>query len=173
MPSRLCFHFAGFRLAGCGLVSSENALEAMGISVEEAREVDKKLTRKSKTKRDRRVCVCGHAVSKHTTYNGILVCKPSAMMCPCKKITPVLEAEDTRMFLRKTEGAGPMHALTRGISACLEAGRQVEWIVSLQCARCGSSDKRVTPVPVTQNGYSADYATGFDALLCDDCRVAV
>jgi len=154
-------------------VSDKSALEVLGISFEEAREVDKKLSRKSKAKRDRRVCLCGHGVSKHTTYNGILVCKPSAMTCPCKKINPVLEAEDTRMFLRKTEGAGPMHALSRGIYACLEAGKKVEWIVALECDRCHATDKRVVPVPVTQNGFSADYATGFDALLCDECRLAV
>lgn len=154
-------------------MSDKNALELLGISFEEARDVDQKLSKKGKAKRDRRVCLCGHGVSKHTTFNGILVCKPSAMMCPCKKINPVLEAEDTRMFLRKTEGAGPMHALSRGLYACIEAGRKVEWIVPLQCDRCKSKDKRVVPAPVTQNGFSADYATGFDALLCDDCRLKV
>jgi len=150
-----------------------DALAKLGMSLEEVREVDEKLTRKNKAKRDRRVCLCGHGVSKHTTFNGILVCKPSAMMCPCKRLRPVLEAEDTRMFLRKTEGAGAMHALSRGIYAALEAGRSVEWIVDLTCDKCNATDKRVVPVPVTQNGFLADYATGFDALLCDDCRVAV
>lgn len=150
-----------------------DALSKLGMSLDEVREVDEKLTKKNKIKRDRRVCLCGHAVSKHTTFNGILVCKPSAMMCPCKKIRPVLEADDTRMFLRKTEGAGAMHALSRGLYACIEAGRKVEWIVDLACDKCGATDKRVVPVPVTQNGFLADHATGFDALLCDDCRVAV
>jgi len=77
------------------------------------------------------------------------------------------------MFLRKTEGAGAMHALSRGLYACIEAGRKVEWVVDLACDKCGATDKRVVPVPVTQSGYLADYATGFDALLCDECRVSV
>lgn len=160
-------------MVGCGLVSDKNALEMLGISLDEAREIDGKLTKKAKVKRDRRICLCGHGVSKHTTYNGILTCKPSAMMCPCKKVNPVLEADDTRVFMRKTEGAAAMHALSRGMYACLESGKEVRWIVDLHCDRCGSTDKRVVPVPVTQNGFAADYATGFDALLCDDCRLAV
>jgi len=76
------------------------------------------------------------------------------------------------MFLRKTEGAGAMHALSRGIYAAIEAGRSVEWIVDLVCDKCNAQGKRVVPVPVTQNGFISDYATGFDALLCDDCRVS-
>lgn len=154
--------------------SNMNALEQIGISLDEAKEADDKLLEKSRRgNRDRRVCVCGHALTKHTTYAGILTCKPSAMLCPCKKIRPVLSAEDTRMFLRKTEGAGAMHALSRGMYASLSAGKDVQWIVPLECDRCKAKDKRVVPVPVTQSGFSADGPTGFDALLCDDCRVAV
>lgn len=152
---------------------AKDALAMLGISLEEAREVDQALLERSKKgPRDRRVCICGHAMNKHSNYVGIVECKPTAMRCPCKKPRPVLEVEDTRLFLRKTEGAGAMHALARGMYASLSAGREVTWIVDLQCDKCGSTDKQVTPVPVTQSGYSSDEATGFDVLLCHDCRTA-
>lgn len=151
-----------------------DALAAMGLTPDEVAEADRKITAKTKAgNRDRRICVCGHAVSKHTTYSGILTCKPSALLCPCKKINPVLESSDTRVFLRKTEGAGAMHALSRGIYAAIQSGKDVKWIVDLKCDRCASTESNVVPVPVTQSGYSAEYATGFDALLCPSCRTSI
>ncbi len=153
---------------------SLDALEAMGLTFDEVEAADKAIVNKSKSGgRDKRICVCGHAVSKHTTYAGILTCKPSAMLCPCKKIHPVLTADDTRMFLRKTEGAGAMHALSRGIYACISAGKGVEWIIELACARCGKNDSKVVPVPVSASGRASDGPTGFDALLCSSCRTEV
>ena len=151
-----------------------NALAAMGLTPDEVAEADRKITEKTKAgNRDRRICVCGHAVSKHSNYAGVLTCKPSALLCPCKKVHPVLESSDTRVFLRKTEGAGAMHALSRGIYAAIQSGKDVKWIIDLKCDRCGSTEANVVPVPVTQSGYSADYATGFDALLCADCRTSI
>ena len=151
-----------------------DALSAMGLTPDEVAEADRKITEKTKAgNRDRRICVCGHAVSKHSNYAGILTCKPSALLCPCKKVNPVLESSDTRVFLRKTEGAGAMHALSRGIYAAIQSGKDVKWIIDLKCDRCGSTESNVVPVPVTQSGYAADHATGFDALLCATCRTSV
>lgn len=151
-----------------------NALEMMGITLEEADEADRVLTEKSKSrKQDSRICLCGHGVVKHTVYGGVVACKPSALSCPCKKVRSVLEADDTRYFLRKTAGAGPMHALARGIVASVKTGKGVRWIVDLQCDRCGKAEQNVVPVPVTQSGYSTDEATGFDALLCPGCRLEI
>lgn len=151
-----------------------DALAMMGLTVEEVQEADRKIIQKTKAGgRDRRICVCGHAVSKHTTYAGILDCKPSALRCPCKKIRPVLEVDDTRVFLRKTEGGGAMHALSRGIYSSIQAGKNVRWTIDLMCDRCGSTANNVVPVPVSQSGSSQDEATGFDALLCPSCRTEV
>ena len=155
-------------------MSEKNALEMMGISIEEALEVDNKLTEQNRSrKKDSRICICGHAVVKHTVYGGVVACKPSALTCPCKKVRSVLEAEDTRYFLRKTAGSGAMHALSRGIINSIKTHKSVEWIIPLACDRCGRSENNVVPVPVTQSGYAADEATGFDALLCPECRMAV
>jgi len=152
----------------------KDALALMGLTFEEVQEADKKIVDKARAGgRDRRICVCGHAVSKHTTYAGILTCKPSALLCPCKLVRPVLTCSDTRVFLRKTEGAGAMHALARGIYASLHSGKDVNWIIELQCDRCGSTKNNVVPVPVTQSGTSSSEATGFDKLLCPECRMEI
>jgi len=152
-----------------------NALEMMGITLEEGLAADKAMLEKTTTKRQRtpEICICGHSVTKHSNHVGLVNCKPAALDCPCKKLRVVLEAEDTRLFLRKTGGAGAMHALSRGITSSIQAGKAVKWTVDLMCDRCQSSANNVVPVPVTQNGYGADYATGFDALLCPECRTQV
>lgn len=148
--------------------SASDALSALGLTVEEVAEIDHALMTRSP--RDNRICLCGHGVSKHTEMAGVVNCKPSAMDCPCKKIRPVIETNDTRMFLRSTQGGGAMHALSRGLSALAMAGKSATWLIELKCDRCGAVDEVVVPVPITSNGHSANKATGFDALLCPNCR---
>jgi hypothetical protein len=147
----------------------ENALAALGLTVEEVQEVDDALRRNPK-RRDGRVCLCGHAVARHTEVAGHVVCKPSRMDCPCKVTRAVLDVEDLRPFLRRTEGSGALHALTRGLSELVSNEKKAEWIVELVCDRCKVSGAALSPVPVTQTGHATTYATGFDALLCRDCR---
>jgi hypothetical protein len=149
-------------------VTEVDPMAAMGISLEEAVEVDEAM-RDRPAGRDGRVCICGHGAGRHTVANGVVYCKPARMDCPCKKLRPVVEAEDTRAFLRKTGGAGPMHALVRGMSAVISAGKRVEWIVDLKCDKCGA-EGHVVPVPVTRNGIVMAEPTGYDALLCVSCR---
>jgi hypothetical protein len=151
---------------------AKDALDAMGISLEEAVEVDESL-RERPSVRDGRVCLCGHGMGRHSTTGGVVWCKPARMDCPCKKIRPVIEVEDTRPFLRKTAGGGMMHALVRGISAVALSGKPVTWLVDLKCDKCGAEGKStgVVPVPVTKNGIASDEATGYDALLCQKCRM--
>ena len=148
--------------------SAEEVLAAMGFSVEEAAEADEK--QKDRKTRDPRVCLCGHAINRHTTPAGVVVCRPSQMSCPCKNIRPVIEVEDTRLFLRKTNGPGLSHALTRGIGALGLAGKEVKWIVPLECDRCEEPEGRITAVPINNASKTiADRATGYDALLCEGC----
>jgi hypothetical protein len=155
------------------LTSAENALAMMGISVEEVDQADVELLEKRKHSVDRQVCACGHGMARHTVVAGVTYCKPARMECPCRKTRPVIETDDTRMFIRKTDGAGPAHALTRGIRAAVEKKKSVTWIVDLICDRCGEESHSIVPVPVTQSGHAASHATGYDALLCPDCRVEV
>lgn len=147
---------------------AEAALAAMGIGVQEAVEADRDL-RGRVGARDGRVCLCGHSVGRHTVSSGLVLCKPARMECPCRKLRPVVEAEDVRPFLRRTAGSGMMHALVRGISALAETGKSVEWIVPLECDKCGGGAE-VVPAAVTKQGALSSEATGYDALLCRKCR---
>ena len=150
----------------------KDPLSALGMDIDEVIAIDSTL-RTRPAERDGRVCLCGHSMTKHTEIAGAVLCKPSKMDCPCKKVRPVLNADDTRPFLRKTQGAGPMHALSRGLAALLQSGKSAEWIIDLVCDRCKKASESLVPVPVTKAGTSTDSATGYDALLCPKCREAV
>lgn len=154
------------------MTNARDALAMLGINADEAVEVDKTLTRKPSS--DKRICLCGHGVSKHSSDAGVVQCIPARWYCPCKNIRPVIEVEDTRLFLRKTSGPGAEHALTRGMAALYSADKGVEWIIDIKCDKCGieatpAGDVRITPVAVTEYKTVAYEATGFDALLCDSC----
>lgn len=152
-----------------------DALQAMGISLEEIEKADQvsRETPRREKERDTTICLCGHGSARHILVNGTVFCKPSRMECPCKKLRPVLKADDTRKFLRKTTGGGALHALSLGILAHVKENKSVSWIVDLKCDRCKKDDKNVVPVPVTQQGRAVGYATGYDALLCRECRAEV
>lgn len=151
------------------MTSAKEALELLGINVDEAIATDKKRT---ETKpRDSRICLCGHAVNKHSLDAGEVQCVPSRYWCPCKKLRPVIEVDDTRLFLRKTNGPNKEHALIRGIAASVVAEKNVKWIAEVTCDIChkGTHDAKIMPVPVTEFKTVAYEATGFDALLCEGC----
>lgn len=148
----------------------------MGISVEDMMKAESELEAKGLRRyrySDNRVCVCGHGVARHTVVGGVVYCKPARMECPCKKTRPVLEVQDTRRFIYRTNGAGPMHALSMGIMSCLQNGKDVKWLIELECDRCKKKTGNVVPVPVTQTGRAVSEATGYDALLCPECRAEV
>lgn len=150
---------------------TDNPLAALGVSLEEVLEADSEL-RTRPAKRDGRICICGHSMTKHKfdKYLGTTECKPSRMHCPCKESRPVLEAEDTRPFLRRTQGAGAMHALSRGLAALVASGKTAEWTIDMKCDRCGQESNELIPVPVTKNGVASIEPTGIDKLICPSCR---
>lgn len=152
-------------------MNNTNPFDFMDFSYEEALEADEKL-RSRPAVRDGRICVCGHPVGRHMISTGITFCKPTRMECPCKKCRPVIESADVRPFLRKTEGSGRSHALGRGMAAAMSKGIEFSWIVDMVCDRCEKAAP-LSPVPVTQNGVAAQSATGYEALLCAECREAV
>ena len=143
----------------------------MDFTLEEAIEADQKS--QEQPRRDRRVCNCGHGVSRHKyLVNGTLSCQPTRMSCPCLEVKPVLEASDVRPFLRKTTGQAAFHALGRGLQAAALAGVEVTWLVDMKCDRC-NAEGPIAPVAVTQSGIASDKATGYDVLLCRTCRTAI
>lgn len=151
---------------------TNNPMDMMDFTVDDALEADR-LMRARPNERDGRVCICGHAAGRHSTDYGVNQCTPSAMQCSCKTLRPVIESSDVRPFLRKTEGAGPLHALGRGMGVAIAKGATIEWLIELKCDRCGETGIKLTPVPVTQSGVGTNYDTGYNAMLCGECRQAV
>ena len=153
--------------------SAESALEALGISLEEATEVDK-VFRQTRGN-NRNVCICGHGETKHYFEAGRWFCKPARLECKCRHLKTVLEAEDVRPFICKTTGGGKLHALSRGIAALalMDPPKKITWTVDLYCDRCKNTDSVVTPVPVTEYGTPTTYPTGFDKFLCQSCRESI
>ncbi|WJZ48440.1 hypothetical protein [Actinomycetia phage DSL-LC01] len=149
--------------------SALRALEAIGMTVEEIEMHDSKQSRSD----NKQICSCGHPIARHTETHGLVYCKPSRMECSCKRIRPVVVTSNLRRFLRKTEGRGAMHALSRGILECVKRDEEVEWIVDLVCDRCKKAAERLLPTPVTQAGIAVNYQTGYDALLCPSCAEEV
>ncbi len=149
----------------------KDPFEFVDFSYGDVVEAEAKLSRQKRLDRDNRICVCGHPVGRHETSYGVY-CKPSKMECPCKKLRPVLSVGDVRCFLRKTSGAGQFHALGLGLKTAYDRGFAVDWLIEQKCDRCGN-DGAVSPVPVTATGLIVSEATGFDVLLCKNCRLGV
>jgi hypothetical protein len=155
---------------------TEKALASLGVSAEEVEQAD--ADRRKEGPRDQRICVCGHAVSKHTIVEGRgqVVCKPSAMNCPCKSLRPVIKTNDTRCFLRKTDGPAAEHALSRGMIEVLKRNKTLEWIIPIVCDKCQKPTDKVIPTPVAQGTagvYKKNEASSQNALLCRDCYTSL
>jgi hypothetical protein len=117
---------------------------------------------------DRRVCACGHSLGRHQRVDGGVVCSFGKQSCPFQTIRPVLEASNTKTFMRKTMGTGPLHALGSGAFNAMKNSETVEWIVDLQCDYCSLLGP-IIPCAVNDNGKIVDEATGIDVLLCRKC----
>jgi len=151
------------------VTTAKEALSALGLDMDEVLEVDKSLRNRT-SDRDGRVCLCGHGVTRHTEIPGGHYCLPSRMSCPCLKLRPVIDTEDTRPFMRKTQGMGSLHALSRGLAAVAMKGKDAHWIIELVCDKCGEFNDSIIPVPVSKQGVPMEEATGLDRLLCPNCR---
>jgi hypothetical protein len=144
---------------------AKDALAAMGMDLNEVLEIDSVL-RTRPAKRDGRICLCGHGLSKHQDLGGYILCKPSKMDCPCKKIRAVIDTDDTRPFLRRTSGAGPLHALSRGLAALAQSGRVPNGLLSWSATSAANTAIRSSPfllrktatLPTSQQGMIYFYA---------------
>ena len=114
----------------------------MGTTFEEAYEADRRLSATGK-RRNPYICLCGHAMARHyeDPKFGSVSCKPSRIWCHCTRKYPVLKAEDTRGFLRISDGYGQDHAVIRGLSALIKKGKKAEWVPEgLLCHICKTYD---------------------------------
>ena len=147
-----------------------SAFDFLDLSEDEANEAFEQVEKYGN--RDGRICICGHTMKFHAfiSHRGVYKCNAQKQTCPCRNPRAVLESSNTRVFIRKTHGAGGLHALTQGITAALKVGATVEWLIDQQCDKCGK-ETAVAPAPVTQDGRVASEATGWDKMLCRECRV--
>lgn len=156
-------------------------LENWGISDEE---VEAALAETTQRKRDNRVCACGHPAKAHTSESdsdyhrtlkaaGRSECRPTRIACPCAKFLPVIIASDVRKFSYKTDGIGPRHALSKGITSATKAGIDLQWAPGVHCARCKLEGVVLYPVSLDRDMKEADRATPINVLLCGPCRDGV
>jgi hypothetical protein len=167
-----------------------DALTAMGIDVELVDIYDAKKHNRSI---DRRICICGHPVTRHKTWQrdeflkkDVLVpileaenpqakfqCQPNALLCDCKKCIPVLKVSNTKYFLKKTDGASESHALVRGLRGLINSEiPEMEWLVERVCCLCQAVGDDIVPAPFTEEGAlkRSKGSEGYDNFVCQSCR---
>ena len=154
-------------------MAESNVFEFLDFTEDEAREAVLQKEKHDGNK-DGRICICGHPVGRHEFITGLgkHACSANKNNCPCKNLRAVIEVENARIFLRKTTGAGPLHALGHGILKAIESGQTVRWLVEQKCDRCGKESK-LSPVAVSSRGVVMNEATGLDALVCAECRTEI
>lgn len=129
---------------------------------------------------DRRICICGHAMSRHKydKFQNKHSCKPGQLACPCLAERAVIEVPNTRYFMRKSHGSGSKHALAMGYAASKEAigdeefTEKVTWLVPAVCDIC-HKEAKYYPTRVTSTGkvlLDSDDDEGVTAFLCIECR---
>jgi hypothetical protein len=154
-------------------MKNSSPFEFLDFTEEEAKAA---VERKEKEERhkDGRICACGHPVGRHEFVPGLgsYSCSAGKNNCPCKKLRAVIEVDNARIFLRKTTGAGPLHALGHGIIKAVESGQTIRWLIEQKCDRC-EKEAKLTPVAVNARGAVMTEATGLDALVCSDCRTEI
>lgn len=153
------------------MTSAKNALAALGITPEEAEQVKESI--KQQTRRDPRICLCGHPMSRHYTDAGVSSCLLPKSDCNCQFPTAALKVGDTRLFLRNTSGPGPEHALTKGIIALTMQNKEAEWLIPIECNKCKATEGRIVPVPITDAMTVAYESAKRNVLLCEDCMMGL
>ena len=144
-----------------------SALDALGI---EQAEIQAFLAEHDRKPVGREVCLCGHALNKHTEMvPGVISCVTARIWCPCQVPQPVVEVQDTRFFMRTTYGYGPKHALSTGLYALKLRGKWSRLIKELMCSRCGTSASNLAPASVDPSGRVSMRPTARNVLLCPIC----
>lgn len=159
----------------------------LGLTDEDIEEY--RILKKTKGRRDARVCICGHSGGAHFMLSGFggeeniarnpkgsMGCQAGRVPCACSKFDPVLKANDVRSFIHKTEGPGRMHALMKGVKSSRERGVTIEWRPDLRCYRCAKAPDEVgqiLPVDYNERNGEALRSTPNSALVCDACRMAI
>jgi hypothetical protein len=143
---------------------------------------------KSRRTSDPRICICGHNARSHGSQavsgigfelfqsRGKEMCSAGRQACPCIQFEAVATCSDVRVFIFKTTGFGNNHALSKGILAAQERGKQVAPIGDWVCKACGegaAEGKTVGPVPIDLAKREVLRPGEINALLCGECLVSL
>lgn len=131
------------------------------------------VAKKRKGKNLRFVCACGHSEGAHHRERDQTSCQIGMVWCNCKLPSWVLLAENVRHFAHKTNGAGPNHALTKGIVSTQIAGWNLESLVEKICWSCRKPTPELIAVSLYMSSTGPKPAPDFDGaanvLWCDEC----
>ena len=150
-----------------GALLGSSALSAMQLTTPYLDEVDKRPKQKPLS---RDICICGHSVNNHKDFgDGQLICTPAKQFCPCERLLPVIEVENTKYFLRRTRGYGEKHALTMGLHHLTKNGFWSRMLIEPICFRCEGTNLTIYPTPISR-GNSVSYGPSpLNVFLCLDC----
>lgn len=159
---------------------SGRRLHGLGLTAEEEEELF--AAREKRAPRNGEICICGHPMTRHREVDlrvsgrGLFwKCTPAKTVCACRHPKAVLEATDTRPFLRRTTGNGPAHALPNGLRGLVDKpGRGYEWLEGWpQCelsgwdeAECEAAETGVLPYGFTDDGRESARTAPWNFMLC-------
>lgn len=152
-----------------GNESVDSIFDSLGIS---EGSVYKFLTDRDRYDRSKHVCICGHAINKHSGYErGLGACITGRHWCPCMAENPVLFANDTRYFMRKTYGLGSKHALSTGLAKLAQVGKKAYWLEQPSCwnPNCDQSNKLIFPVSMDKSSQIINEPGPINVFLCETC----
>lgn len=122
---------------------------------------------------ERQICICGHALLRHTKSEVAGYCNFGKAWCDCNVPFPVLDPDDLRPFIYSTTGVGKKHALAKGLHTLRKNGKAARWLIERLCFRCGSESGLVFPTALTRDKRIASGSGHTNALLCGECVEAL
>ncbi len=143
--------------------------DSLGVSEES---VEKFLNDRDRYDSSKHVCICGHAINKHSGYEDNRgYCLTGRHWCPCSAKQPVLYANDTRYFMRKSYGLGSKHALSTGLKKLNDVGKSAHWISAPSCwnNNCTSANPLIFPVSLSKSNQILNEPGPVNVFLCETC----
>lgn len=99
------------------------------------------------------------------------MCQTARHICPCIRKEPVIYANDTRYFMRKTYGLGSKHALSTALLRLKQVGKTAHWFEKPSCwtPECKSGNPNIFPVALNRQSRIVNEPGHINVLLCETC----
>ena len=120
---------------------------------------------------DKAICICGHALTRHTISETSVYCTVAKAWCSCFEPIAVLVTEDLRPFIYSTTGVGKKHALAKGLYTLRKNEKSARWLIERFCFRCKAEDQTLFPTALTRDKRIAKNSGYSNALLCEACVI--